>query len=352
MTNQRIRILLILLVAGLFAFGVAGFRQPAAASRERDNFLHSSNTHRRLDCSSCHKNPTSNWTSARGYPDVADYPGHASCVQCHHNDFFSGNRPAICTICHVSVSPRGKTRFSFPAPNRKQEFETIFPHDVHQNIIAFNQPNIDRKDVAVAHFVRAGFSLPDDDDDGKSQFNNCTICHPTATSLPQYTTLEPIRTEALVAPAADNFSAKAQFFKANPNDHASCFNCHYQGQKPIRTDCAGCHRLTSPYFESNVVRRFSLKYDHTTEQHAKKDCTVCHLRITQTSDLRTLVNADVPLLSCSSTSCHGQGKQLSDEINKRQASIADKTEIFQCNYCHTSAIGSFKIPFNHLEQVK
>jgi hypothetical protein len=344
MTKKRIRIFLIVLTAFVFA---ASFWNTTSAQRGRGSFSHSVAAHKKINCSSCHKNPTSNWTSVRGYPDVADYPGHASCIGCHRSDFFRGNRPAICAICHVNPSPRGKARFAFPVKSRSQEFTTIFPHDVHQDIIASNEKKFET--VAVAHFVKASFNFIDDDEK-KAQFNNCAICHQTTDKLPKYTTLKPLRTEMLEKPAAETFVAKAEFFKGMPDNHASCFNCHYQGVKPARTDCAGCHKLTAPYFESKTVSRFSLKFDHSSANHANKDCTVCHIRITQTSDLKMLTNADVPLLTCSSSSCHN--KQILEEIGMREKSIADKKTIFQCNYCHTSEIGSFKIPATHLEQAK
>lgn len=343
MIKFRIKIIFLALAALAFS---ASFLNISSAQKKNDSFSHSIASHKKIDCSSCHKSPTSNWTSARGYPDVADYPDHDSCINCHRNDFFRGNRPTICAICHTNVGPNGKARFPFPVQKKSQEFETIFPHDVHQNIIASNEK---KYDVAVAHFVKATYKSFDDDDK-KLQFNNCAICHTTPTVLPQFITLKPQRTEFLSNPTKENFTATAEFFKDSPDNHASCFNCHYQGQKPIRTDCASCHRMTSPYFESNTVQRFSLKFNHASENHANKDCTSCHVRITQTSDLRNLFNADVPLLTCSTSSCHGD--ELSGEISKREKSISDKQNIFQCNYCHTSAIGSFKIPWSHLEQAK
>lgn len=347
MTKTRIKILFAVLLAGLA--GWAGLWNKTQAQTGRDGFSHSSRSHQKVDCASCHKTPTGNWVSARGYPDVADYPGHSSCVQCHRNEFFQGNRPAICTVCHTAAGPRAKARFPFPMSARSQEFETIFPHDVHQNIIASNRKP--RGDIAVAHFVNANYRRAYDDDEVKtSQFNNCTICHQTPGALPSYASRMPIKTELLADPVAETFTPRAEFFKDMPNTHASCFNCHYQGQQPIRTDCAGCHRLAQkPYFESTVVRRISLKFDHASENHANKDCTVCHVRITQTSDLRNLINADVPLLTCSSSSCHAD--VLKEEIGKRNDTAAGPREkIFQCNYCHSSDIGSYRIPLSHQNQ--
>jgi hypothetical protein len=339
MKKNRLKIFAFAFVA---LFVAANFWFETSAQKGSDDFSHRTASHRKINCSSCHKTPTANWSAARGFPDIADYPGHASCVQCHRNDFFRGNRPTICAVCHSAVGPRGKERFDFPVKNRSQECETIVPHDVHQNIIAANDK---RTEVAVAHFLNASFSKADGE---KPQFNNCAICHKTATVVPAFTTFKPVKTEPLSTPESEKFTPKARFFKGVPDDHASCFNCHYQGQKPVRTDCASCHRLTAPYIESKVVQRFSLKFDHSSENHVNKDCTTCHVRITQTSDLRNLLNADVPLLTCSTSSCHG--KELTGEIGKREKSIADKAQVFQCNYCHTSAIGSFNIPKSHLEQ--
>ncbi len=336
--KNRIRLFLIALVA---AFSAASLLPVTTAQKRRDNFSHATASHKKIDCSSCHKVPTANWIQARGFPDVADYPGHDSCIQCHRNDFFRGNRPAICSTCHVTSSPRGEARFAFPVRSRSQEFSTIFPHDVHQNLIASSKKR--RSDVAVAHFVRAGFTAAADDD--KPQFNNCAICHATPAEVPKFESRIRGSLQPLTDAAAESFTPTAAFFKDAPNTHASCFNCHYQNQKPNRTDCAGCHVLTKPYFESNVIKRFSLKFNHQDKDHINKDCTTCHVRITQNADLKTMMNADVPILTCSTSSCHGDN--IKTEISQREASITASQPAFQCTYCHTPSIGRFQIPPSH-----
>ena len=228
-----------------------------------------------------------------------------------------------------------------------KQFNTVFPHDVHQNLIASN----DRKpEIAVAHFVFASFSptLPDD----KTQFYNCAICHKPASQLPKFTVRTIIGEKPLAAAAADTFTptskATAEFFKDSPESHASCFTCHYQNVQPTSRNCAGCHTLTEPfkpYFESKAVERYSLKFDHQSTNHANKDCTTCHVRITQNSDIRKMKDADVPFQTCSTSSCHGSN--IATEITKRDASIADKQPAFQCAYCHTTAIGRYEIPKSH-----
>lgn len=341
MTKHRIKILFIVLVALVFA---AFFLSSTSAQKRRDEFLHSTAAHKKIDCASCHKAPTANWASARAFPDVADYPGHASCVQCHRSDFFRSNRPAICSICHTNVSPRGEARFAFPVRSRSREFSTVFPHNVHQDIIAAAPKSLreERLGVAVAHFVKASFKFADDPP--KPQYNNCTICHKTAAVLPQFAVRALTKERSLAPPAAEDFTPGAGFFKDAPAGHATCFSCHYQNQKPVRTDCASCHQLAPPYFASNTVRRYSLKFDHQSTEHVK-DCTTCHVRITQISDLKMLNDADVPLLTCTNSSCHAV--KLKEEVDKREESLAAKQTVFQCNYCHTTAIGSYDIPVSH-----
>jgi Cytochrome c7 and related cytochrome c len=335
--NSRVRIIFVLLVATLFG---AIFLNVSTAQRRKDSFSHASKSHVKINCASCHKNPTANWISARGYPDVADYPGHASCIGCHRADFFAGNRPAICAGCHTNPGPRGAARFPFPVRTRSQEFNTIFPHDVHQNLIASNSP---KNDIAVAHFVNASFRPADDPK--ASAFNNCAVCHQTTATLPKFGPRKLPLLKPLADAVAETFAPTAVFFKNSPNSHASCFTCHYQNQKPARTDCAGCHSLTKPYIESNEIARYSLKFDHLSKNHANKDCTTCHVRITQNSDLKTMTNADVPIQTCSTSSCHGQA--ILEEIGKREAGIDAKQPAFQCSYCHTPEIGRFPIPQSH-----
>ena len=333
-----IRLIAVLALAFLFA---ASFVFRSTAQKRRGEFSHRTREHKRIDCASCHKVPSPNWISARGYPDVADYPGHASCVSCHRSDFFQGNHPAICSTCHVSSGPRGEARFPFPRRARFQEFATIFPHNVHQDLIA---SNIDRQNVAVAHFMPASYrSHPTDD---KPQFKNCAICHQTTAELPKFDNRIPASTlNALAEPGVNNFTPSAGFFKNAPNNHTSCFSCHYQNAEPTRIDCAGCHRLTAPYVESDTTERYSLKFNHQDKDHANKDCTTCHVRITQNADVRTLVNADVPILTCSTTSCHGDN--IRSEIARREESAAAKQPAFQCTYCHAPSVGRFQVPASH-----
>src|SRR2546428_12322814 len=75
----------------------------------------------KLVCNSCHKVPSKNWKEVRkgdaAFPDVTDFPEHASCLNCHREQFFARERPApaICSNCHVNNSPKDTSRYLFPS---------------------------------------------------------------------------------------------------------------------------------------------------------------------------------------------------------------------------------------------
>lgn len=343
MTKDTVRILSIAAVAAVLGMS---FLSPSSA-QSRDRFSHATAAHKRKTCASCHAMPTANWVAARGFPDVADFPGHAACASCHLRDFFrGGNRPVFCLGCHSDVGPGRGPRFAFPVKARPQEFLTKFPHNVHQDVVASNRQH---EPVAVAHFMNASFTSKVDDK--PPQFNNCAICHKTDSKLPTFETLPPKdkTLTPLAAALTESFTPVAAFFKDMPSGHASCFACHYTGVKPTANDCAGCHTLTRSYSDTNVRGRYSLKFDHMDKNERGdlvhvKDCMTCHVRISQNDDIAKLKDPDVPVLAC--IACHGD--KLIEEIGKRESSLAANTTAFQCNYCHTTAIGRYPVPKSHL----
>ncbi|MBV9209203.1 MAG: hypothetical protein JOZ52_01165, partial [Acidobacteria bacterium] len=222
---MRVRLFIVLVFATLAAAGylfprVAAFQQgnrkkraaqvkQRTAVKDYSRFSHRSAKHESLACNACHKAPTSNWQRATGFPDVADFPTHASCIGCHRTEFFKGARPVICSICHTRVSPRDGSRFAFAKPSQPSQFKAIFPHDKHQDVIAAVGLS---KSSDSAHAVQ---------DKSGQMYNNCAICHQTLAATPQ--------------PAGgfpDNFEPPAGTFKTAPVNHASCFNCHWKTQEP------------------------------------------------------------------------------------------------------------------------
>ena len=161
-------------------------------------------------------------------------------------------------------------------------------------------------------------------DDKTKKFYNCEVCHLASAKAP-------------VAPPGgwtDNFAPKTEFFKASPEQHSSCFNCHWDKQYPTRNDCKGCHDLAPSYVPSGAPKRFSMKFDHSRPNDHVKECTACHINITKSKTVRGL-KPDVPITAC--TECHNHDG-LRQDLNKELEAL-DKNKAFVCVYCHTSDVG-------------
>src|ERR1051325_12162164 len=130
-------------------------RQPRHGKRiDYSRFSHLTHVNaQKLACDSCHKFPTKNWKDVRkgdaAFPDVAEFPDHASCINCHRPQFFARERPApaICSNCHIAVTPKDTARWLFPSlgdltdPRLKRrefvsEFGVGFPHDKHIDVVS------------------------------------------------------------------------------------------------------------------------------------------------------------------------------------------------------------------------
>jgi hypothetical protein len=357
-------------------------RGAATARVDYTKFTHSPAAHRRDSCDSCHKSPSDNWAQVRGgdaaFPDITDYPEHASCLGCHRQQFFRGARPAICSVCHKVVSPRSDDRFPFANPAEAfarspkskahpSEFALNFPHDLHQDVMA---RGLD-EDEGAARFVRAAFTQ--EAARKTERPNSCSVCHETYTSQPVAAPTTPAPSDAKAGAVAP--SLPGGLLKTTPTGHASCFNCHWQdgGEKPISTDCAGCHKLlpkgfartepagrdgdaqlaaragfTEPSAVLKLLRRESVTFAHDEENHRAIDCASCHTRIPAISTLDE-TTLRVPLLSCGGgSSCHVSArpkKILNEEVEKKLADPA-----FQCAKCHVN-LGREKPPKSHLDAV-
>src|SRR5262249_52375433 len=320
--------------------------QPARGAAARYSaFLHSSAKHQSLACNACHKVPTI-WTARREFPDVADFPDHEACVRCHRQQFFTrqaivGTGPTICTVCHIRAAPQEEGRFAFGLPNNaqqkqkakvEQQFRIEFPHDKHQNVIASNLLPYRR-----IRLVQVSFAPQEQQ---RTNYHNCTLCHLT-------------NRDAITAPPTgwvDAFVPPAGTFKSMPRAHDSCFDCHWQSQKPTSDDCAGCHkRADVPFVPVAWPARKSAKFNHEaggTEKVHQVECTSCHINITRARTLRGLT-PDVPIASCAG--CNRDRKKTT--YGKTLKSVEDEFVQYRktgrCTYCHTSEVGGKKPPPSH-----
>jgi hypothetical protein len=295
---------------------------PIYGAVDYTKFSHSTPKHK-ANCNTCHKPPTKNWTKASSFPDISDFPDHDACVSCHRAQFFRGQRPPICTVCHLKTSPRDDARYAFRKAGSSLQFVIEFPHDRHQDVIALRQQN-PWPTKLLAHAA-----VP-------QNFNNCTICHAQAAAI----------TTPPTGGWLDAYAPPAATFKAAPADHASCFNCHWKAQEPVATNCNGCHKpAPAPYVPATAPTRISLKFMHEgggeKKQHVA-ECTTCHINITKSATLRGL-KPDVPITAC--TECHNK-EGLRQDLNKELAAL-DKDRAFTCAYCHTSNVGKLDPPASH-----
>ena len=329
----------------------------------------------KLDCDSCHAIPSAaapDTIVAATKPKADGYPYHDSCVRCHRPQFFKGATPPICTVCHTRATPRVTARdmHKFPKETSKtiaREFPGYFPHSLHQRVIA-RRENPAGGLFGGWSFVRASFETPQEA--SARALDNCASCHLTdARPSPEITVGG---TEGKITPAAKTF-------KTVPEGHATCFNCHWEAQKPTKDDCAGCHLAQGEYakkkraasvqvtlpgvLSANAVKwfenwpatwpkRLSLKFNHETPPAHDIGCTTCHINITQMETLN-IPKADVPIATC--MPCHystspvsrkgGELVTIYSEMTKEAKDTDNKTNT--CVGCHVTVIGSERPPCSH-----
>jgi hypothetical protein len=345
---------------------------PQTARKDYSNFSHQTQAHQKA-CDSCHKFPSANWKEVRkgdaAFADITDYPQHASCIECHRQQFFTGAKPVICSTCHVNITPRNSVRFPFPslgepfyaskkAQNFTSDFRINFPHAKHVELVSQALPG--SVEEAALRDMRASHAGSRAAQAEKS----CSVCHetyqPQGKSDEEYLTKPP-------KDLGDKFWLKKGTFKTVPLTHAKCFECHSQdsGLAPAPTDCNTCHKLATglpaqpaPDFNPSLTKTMGITdplvfmkwrrrdssgaFRHEGGAHPDMSCTACHkVETMDTLDPRT---QKVSLASCSDchvTATSDDGGALNLEIDQRKANPG-----FQCVKCHI-AYGQAPIPVSH-----
>lgn len=304
------------------------------------------------------------------FQDVTDFPEHSACLECHRTQFFARERPApaICSNCHIAVTPKDTVRWLFPSlgditdPKLKRrdalsEFGVAFPHDKHIDVVGMNTSPADSRGV----FVRASLQQKK-----PAPPKSCPVCHET------YQPQGKSREEYLTKPPkdiGDNFWLKKGTFKTIPNSHTICFTCHSadSGIPPEPTNCETCHKLVAPLqlktdFDAGLAatmgadrimlarwrRRVSSGgFRHEGGEHPDLSCLNCHNAESanfSTIDPKTL---KVPIKSCGGADgCHitqtaDDGGALNFEIDSKR-----KNPSFVCTKCHV-VFGKESIPESH-----
>jgi Cytochrome c7 and related cytochrome c len=332
----------------------------------------------KLACNSCHKVPSKNWKEVRtadaAFPDVSDFPEHASCLNCHREQFFARQRPAplICSNCHVNNSPRDTSRYLFPSlgdisdPLRKRrefasEFGVGFPHDKHLDVVGLNVPAFRDR----GRFLNA--SLQEKKKEGAPK--SCPVCHetyqPQGSSSEEYVTRPPKN-------IGDAFWLKKGTFKTTPNSHTTCFTCHNadSGIAPDSKDCGVCHKLLSTeqvkfdfdpklpgvmgVSDRTILNRWARRmsagaFRHEGGEHPDLNCTGCHevptMNTLEPKTLKVAVRSCGGADGCHITATTDDGGALNFEMDQKK-----KDPAFVCTKCHIT-FGKEGIPDGHLQAI-
>lgn len=331
-------------------------------------FQHSSTSHR-IQCSSCHKFPSSNWNVVRdastAFPDITENPRHDSCLKCHQQQFFRGSKPQICSVCHSATTPKNPPRHLYPNPREnydqtprgrvaRSDFAVGFPHETHLAMLAYGpQKN--------GFFTRTAFSPA-----GRSRADEtCTMCHqtidPQGKSNEEFVTKPP-------ASNGDGYWLKKGTFKSAPIGHSTCFTCHSveSGMLPAPSDCAACHKLKIPQktgdfdadlaAKAGVTDRIRLEawssrasagtFRHEWFSHEELSCNTCHkLGDMNTADPATTRVSVSACATCHATPTSDDGGALNYEMDQRKADPK-----FACVKCHL-AFGKLAVPNSHVDAI-
>jgi c(7)-type cytochrome triheme protein len=140
-------------------FGAAATAQGPELDYSR--FLHTSQRHSSLACTSCHER-TDNSATPR-------FPGHKACTDCHRGQFTTPAIP-MCLICHTDTKSGNPPLKSFPA-SFNERFNVKFDHAQHNKGEA--RPPQGCNGCHTAANRRVAFSIPANLD----AHNGCYSCH-------------------------------------------------------------------------------------------------------------------------------------------------------------------------------
>lgn len=359
-------------------------RRPArglvAPARRIDYSKFSHVTHvtiQKLACDSCHKFPTKNWKDVRkgeaAFPDVAEFPEHSACINCHRSQFFARERPApaICSNCHVNATPRDTARFLFPSLRDVSdsklktrafvsEFAVGFPHDKHVDVVG------EQRRLRDAQLLDAAWNVSLQQGD---QSKSCRVCHqlyqPQGKSSEEYVTTPPKN-------LGDSFWLKKGTFQTGPNSHTTCFTCHSSdGIPPEPKDCQLCHALVKPeqlkfdydprlaadmgITDKTILDRWTTRlsagaYRHEGGMHPDVSCTSCHnvnaMSTVEPQTLKVAVRSCGGAEGCHVTATIDDGGALNFEVDQKRTNA-----VFACSKCHIT-FGKEEVPSSHMAAIQ
>jgi hypothetical protein len=236
-------------------------------------FLHSSQKHLSLACTSCHDRSSDNSITPR-------FPGHKACTSCHLGQFTTPAIP-MCMICHTNTSSGNPPLKTFPT-DFKESFNVKFDHAQHLRPSA--RPR-----------------------------NGCAACHGSPLN----------RGVALSIPI-------------NVSAHTVCYSCHTPGSKTSAgremASCGVCHDQKKYGRTSTAARAFRFSFSHAKHDARERlACTDCH-QVTAGAAQSRQVSSPAPVehfpsgRSMNCATCHGGRRSFGGDLAFKD-----------CRRCHTAA---------------
>lgn len=328
-----------------------------AQARTSSDFSHATHAGKeKLACGSCHKvDPKSN-------AGVVDFPQHASCLNCHRQQFFARERPVpgICLNCHVKATPKDTARHPFPNFGEKagfvSEFRISFEHEKHADVACADCHETKEPDAKPRSLTHAKcFVCHNPESELAPLPANCDTCHKSAKAvfahavLPQQSDFSQFKHDnrnharlpcLLCHRREDNSPQPTLPGKAA---HAPCTGCHAQQfANPASAICTICH--TDP--QSGKVkafpplRSFDARFDHA--QHDNTACATCHRRNRDGAGLSipSRLNAHVTCFSCHTPGAQANGRNISSCSTCHQLGklvrTPERAPAFRVGFSHAS----------------
>ena len=181
-------------------------------------FLHTSQRHASLACTSCHERTADNSATPK-------FPGHRACTDCHLAQFVTPT-VAMCAICHSDVRSGNPPLKGFPT-SFNEKFNMKFDHAQHLS------------------------------GSGRPQ-NGCNGCHNRIVGRPAGLSI-PVGVAA----------------------HGSCYGCHTPSSKSATgreiASCGVCHEAKNYSRSPMDARAFRYSFSHGKHGSRERlDCLDCH----------------------------------------------------------------------------
>jgi c(7)-type cytochrome triheme protein len=239
----------------------------SSAVQDYGNFLHSSASHSKLNCASCHKRTDNS--------AIPQFPGHKACADCHFAQFVTPQIP-MCNICHSSLSGGNPPLRGFPT-RFKESFNAKFDHAQHSTGEARPASN-----CAACHTASQQRGVAMTIPGGIVAHNNCYQCHSPGKTfggrdISSCATCHETAGYRRTSTNSTAFNTGFSHAKHGPRQRLNCADCH-----TLRAGLPQGRQVTSPraaqHFSAGSTRSCASCHNNRRAfgEEDFDDCKRCH----------------------------------------------------------------------------